>query len=361
MQTDPMAQAKYGDLIQALDRQLSLLGVIDAEISGLPRLVNAAISFNPDLNKWKERFRKNPYAHAARSQRVSQRLQLIDPQLDFILQLGALFDSHQEGSGIPSYVYTDYTYKLAAEKPASGRSPFTPKEVARLIEVERKTFDHAARVFVRSQLVQESIVEDYHISADKVSVVGAGVNFDPLPAIEEKTFSPTLLFIGLDFHRKGGDILLKAFELVRNQAPNAELVIVTRDQIPSEFSLGRVKLVPPTWDRDRLAGLYHAASVFVLPSRLETWGDVLLEAMAFGMPCVGVQQDAMAEIITHGENGVLVPPEDPQALAQALIELLNDPDRLQQMGRNARTVVEQSFTWNRVVAKILGEIFTGSF
>jgi glycosyltransferase involved in cell wall biosynthesis len=358
LQADPMAQAKYGDLVRALDRQLTILGVIDAEISGPARLMNAAVSFRPDRKKWKERFRKNPYAHGVRTQHVKERLSLINPQLDFIFQIGALFDSIADQDSLPTLVYTDYTYHLAAARAGSGRSPFNPKELARLVKLERRTFERAERVFVRSRLVRDSLVDDYHIPTEKVIVVGAGVNFDPLPQIEEKVFSNKLLFIGLDFHRKGGDILLRAFEIVKRQIPDAELLLVTRDEIPAGYSLEGVKLVPPTWERDRLAELYKSASVFVLPSRLETWGDVLLEAMAFGVPCVGVQQDAMSEIITHSENGYLVPPDDPQALAEVLIQLLNDPGQLQQMGGSARNTVERSFTWDIVVDRILGEIFT---
>lgn len=356
LQNDPAARAKYGNLIKSLDRRSTLLGVIDAEVAGLPRLVNAIRSFQPNLRSWKERFRKNPYAHAVRSRAVWQHIGLISRKFDFVLQLGALFESLPSDSPIPTYVYTDYTYLLAGEKPGSGRSPFSPKELAQLADLERNTFLKARKVFVRSQMVRESIVEDYSINPDKVIVVGAGVNYDPLPSIVRKEPGKTLLFVGLDFHRKGGDIVLKAFELVKEQLPDAELLLLTRDRIPRDYSLEGVRLVSPTWDREKLAELYRIADLFVLPSRLETWGDVLLEAMAFGVPCVGVQQDAMAEIITHGKTGCLVPEMHPDALAEVLVELLSNQERIRTMGIQARKSIEQRFTWDLVVDRILSEI-----
>ncbi|RME88071.1 MAG: glycosyltransferase [Anaerolineae bacterium] len=88
----------------------------------------------------------------------------------------------------------------------------------------------------------------------------------------------------------------------------------------------------------------------------ETWGDVLLEAMAFGLPCVGVFGQAMEEIIRHEETGLLVPPEDSDALAKALARLLSQPALRQRMGEAARQRVAREFTWARVVERIAADL-----
>ena len=93
---------------------------------------------------------------------------------------------------------------------------------------------------------------------------------------------PTALFIGQDFHRKGGDLLLSAFAQVRQHVPQARLLCLTKGPIPAELPLDGVEVFEAEWDRDLVKQLYHQADLFVLPSRLETWGDVLLEAMAYG-------------------------------------------------------------------------------
>jgi glycosyltransferase involved in cell wall biosynthesis len=101
-----------------------------------------------------------------------------------------------------------------------------------------------------------------------------------------------------------------------------------------------------------IEALYREADVFVLPSRLETWGDVLLEAMAFGLPCLGVAGEAMDEIIVDGVTGAIVPPNDVEALAEQLTRLLCDRDRARSWGLAGRQRVEAEFTWARVVARL---------
>jgi glycosyltransferase involved in cell wall biosynthesis len=134
---------------------------------------------------------------------------------------------------------------------------------------------------------------------------------------------------------------------------------LTRDPIPSNLPLQGVKLIPPHWNRSSIINLYRQADLFVLPSRLETWGDVLLEAMAFGLPCIGVRDDAMGEIITHQQTGLLVQPGNIDDLTNALFQLLSDPTMRVQYGTAARQRIEETFTWELVaerLTKILNNI-----
>lgn len=89
-----------------------------------------------------------------------------------------------------------------------------------------------------------------------------------------------------------------------------------------------------------------------MPSRLETWGDVLLEAMAYGLPCIGVTGQSMTEIIRDGETGLLVPPEDVAALSESFIKLLKDGELRNRMGQAGRLLVENEFTWDQVVERL---------
>jgi glycosyltransferase involved in cell wall biosynthesis len=227
--------------------------------------------------------------------------------------------------------------------------------------MEQRAYQRAAHICTRSQMVRHSLIEHYGITPQKITVVGGGVNFPFLPEIKprQKETPPTALFVGNDFYRKGGDLLLTAFAQVRQQIPNARLLLLTRDAIPSNLSLEGVELVPSNWNRDYVINLYRQANIFVLPSRLETWGDVLLEAMAFGLPCIGVRDDAMAEIIVHEQTGLLVHPENIDSLADALYRLLSNPTIQSQYGAAARKRIEEAFTWDLVairLVKILREV-----
>jgi glycosyltransferase involved in cell wall biosynthesis len=345
---------KYGLLFEAVARQYKLLGVYDASLHGLARLVNALEAFHPNRQVWRERFRKNVPAFRRRSRQVAARLRALHGQADVVLQVGVLFDARWEAQALPSVIYTDYTAQLSAQALTRQRSPFTLAQRRQWMALERHAYERAAHVCTRGRHVRDSIVEDYRIPLEKVTAIGGGVNFAVLPERPERPphSPPTVLFIGQEFHRKGGDLLLRAFAQARRQVPEARLIVITSDPIPAGLPLDGVEVKPPVWDRTAIASLYRQADLFVLPSRLETWGDVLLEAMAYYLPCVGVRGQAMEEIITDGTTGLLVAPDDVGALAAALGRLLTDATLRQRLGEAGRQKLEAEFTWDHVVERL---------
>jgi alpha-maltose-1-phosphate synthase len=156
--------------------------------------------------------------------------------------------------------------------------------------------------------------------------------------------------VGRDFERKGGDLLVAAFRQVRERIPAAELWLVTAR---SDVAGPGIRWIAPIFDRAAIAALYRSAAVFAMPSRCETWGDVFLEAMAYGLPCVGTAGDAMPEIIQHGETGYLAAAGDVAGLAGALERLLGDPALRRRMGARGRERVAALFTWDHVVRRML--------
>ncbi|GAP14499.1 glycosyltransferase [Longilinea arvoryzae] len=350
---EPFARVKYGCLLESLRRAFPI-EIRDATLRGLPRLFNALQVFSPDRRLWKERFYQNVPAFELRSASVARALRGQAGRVDLIFQIGVLYDASRGNTGIPAVIYTDYTSVLSGRRPELGRSPLTPEERKRWIRLEQAAFQRAAHICTRSEFVRASVIADYGIPPERVTAVGGGVNMTSLPALSSRagTASPTVLFIGKDFYRKGGDILLRAFANVQMQLPGARLVMLTNGPLPAGLDLRGVEVIPPTWDRTFIHSLYQSADCFVLPSRLETWGDVLLEAMAFGLPCIGVSGEGMGEIITDPQNGLLVPPEDATALAGALVRLLSDANLRARMGGAARQRIESQFTWDHVVARI---------
>ncbi len=352
--TDPGTQVKLGFLLKALSRQFHIVQVVDANLSGLPRLLNALRVIHPNRRIWQERFYKNLPAFDARSRKAGRALSMLKGQVDGVLQIGVLFDAQRPPTGLPSVIYTDYTAQLSAARPAAGRSPLPPQQRAAWIARERQAYASAAHVFTRADFVRQSILQDYQIPAEKASVVGGGLNLPELPElpVRDPQRPPVILFIGKEFHRKGGDVLLQAFSQLQSRFPSARLRLLTQKPPQAADTPPQVEWVAPTWDRTAVARLYAEADVFVLPSRLETWGDVLLEAMAYGLPCVGVSGEAMPEMIQDGHTGRIVPPQDAAALALALEELLSSPAQRQSMGLAGRQRVETHFTWDHVVQRM---------
>ncbi len=345
---------KYGYFFAALGQHLPLINVYDASLQGFYRYLNALLTFSPDPKQWRERFYKNVRAFRLRSLQVSRHIARQRGQVDVILQVGVLFNAHQHAWDPPNVIYTDYTAQLAARIPGAGRSPFSPQQRQAWLALERNTFLQASHICTRSEMVRDSIIHDYAIAPETITVVGGGINFAPLPQpVEHRpTETPTALFIGKELYRKGGDLLLEAFAQARQVVPGARLILLTSGPIPAHLPQQGVEIVRPTWDRQVIASLYQKADLFVLPSRLETWGDVLLEAMSFGLPCIGVTGQAMTEIITHGSTGLIVPPKDETPLVEALICLFTNTELRQQWGQRARAQAEAHYKWEDVAARI---------
>jgi glycosyltransferase involved in cell wall biosynthesis len=146
--------------------------------------------------------------------------------------------------------------------------------------------------------------------------------------------------------QKGVDVLLRALPLLQAR-PSVQLVVVGHGpQLPLLRALAEQAAVPVHFLGHRIdAPRWIAASdAMVMPSREEAFGRVTLEVMAAGRPLVASAVGGLPDAVVHGETGLLVPRDDPAALAGALRALVDDACLRQRMGRAARTRYEQGFT-----------------
>jgi glycosyltransferase involved in cell wall biosynthesis len=140
--------------------------------------------------------------------------------------------------------------------------------------------------------------------------------------------------------------------------PAVKLVIVGPGPLRSDFtklavSLGiqsQIELHGPK-DRAEVMALLQGCRVFVLPSRFETFGIVILEAMAFRKPVVATTAGGVPEIIENGKNGILAPPDDPDALADSLIKLLKDEALQLRLGNTGYATAHERFGSQQTAAK----------
>jgi glycosyltransferase involved in cell wall biosynthesis len=149
-------------------------------------------------------------------------------------------------------------------------------------------------------------------------------------------------------------VLLKAWRAVRERVPTARLILAgdgpQRPQLELlAAELGIADAIEFAGLVGDLRALFAAAYGFVLPSRYEGMSNALLEAMAAGMPCIATRVSGSEDIIIENESGLLVPPEDPAALASALVTILTDHQRASSLGREARARVERWFDQRRVL------------
>ena len=276
------------------------------------------------------------------------------------LQVGAQFDIPEVLQGRARCVsYHDGSLAEAIRSPYWA-GELNAREVDRALAYERKVYHGVDRIFTMSEYLRRSFIENFEVPAEKVYNVGGAINLEaiPGPAFGKSYDGSEILFIGVQFERKGGPQLLEAFRAVRSQIPRAILHIVGPRglTIPPgreagvEFH-GYLSKSDPV-DRARLEALFQRCSLFVMPSLYEPFGVAPLEAMAHQIPCVVTGRWALPEIVRPGVTGELVEAGRVDELQSKICTLLSDPDALRRMGEAGRNRVLEAYTWEHVVRRI---------
>lgn len=257
-------------------------------------------------------------------------------------------------------------YALVAEEYRRWRCP-TPPVDRRLVDRQLREYDEAEYVSVPSRFVHQSFV-DRGFAAGRLVLIpyGADCRFFSPGVSPRRPFR--ILTVGLSL-RKGTPYLFEAASLLgldgaRGRGPEMELCLAGA-VAPDLVNVLRTTRVPVRYvgalSQRELAAVYRSASVFVLPSIEEGMALSILEALASGLPVVVTPNTGATDIITHGREGLVVPPQDAAALAQALLELYEDePKRLAMAGAAVRAARE--WTWEAYgdrVARAYAQITAG--
>jgi glycosyltransferase involved in cell wall biosynthesis len=218
-------------------------------------------------------------------------------------------------------------------------------------------------VICPSDYSRDNVSQAYGVPLSKTRALHGGVNSSFLAETPRRGGKAkfTLLFCGrLNGRRpfKTLDILLKAIPDIL-QGHRVQLVIVgTGLRFEEYLVLARTLGIDEDVhflgfvDPSQMPAHYASADLFVLPSRMENFPLVLLEAMASGLPVVATAVGGVPEIVVDGETGLLVPPHQPEAFADAVNALLDDPERMRAMGAKGRERVKEHFTWAKVAERM---------
>ena len=268
--------------------------------------------------------------------------------LDGVVQVGA----HSELLGrLPTVTYEDATVRQTFAMGEPFVTQATPHGLDAWIARQRRAYARAVGCCVGSRWAAGSIVEEYGVPAAKVHVVGFGRNRDPRP-VDRDWRTPRFLFVGADWERKNGRVVVEAFARLRDEVPAATLDVAgghPRLDVPGVTAHGRLSPSDPD-DRARLEALFERATCFVMPSRWEAYGIVHLEAGAAGVPSIGTTVGGAVDAI--GDGGVVVDPGDPGALL-AQMRRLADPAVAAGAGARALARAPET-TWRAVAGRILG-------
>ena len=226
--------------------------------------------------------------------------------------------------GIPNFVYTDSTVLANLY---FKHEDFSSVPSAAWLDCERAIYADAAKVLVMSGHVGRSLTELYGIEPGKVAQVCVGANLQRPPASPQPApaDNKTILFVGVEWERKGGPELVQAFRNLPRRHRDARLLIVgvaPPVEVPQCDIIGRVPAA-------RISEYYAKAAIFCMPTRIEPFGIAFIEAMMHSVAVAAPRQGAMLDYIREKDTGVLYNPGDWRDTARALTWLLDNPEERQ--------------------------------
>ncbi len=274
--------------------------------------------------------------------------QLAADKYAFSFQTQSLFDASIPG--VPHFVYTDHTHLANLSYQHFDESMLYSNA---WIDLEREIYQRARIVFTTSNFVTNSLVEDYSCAPEKAICVYSGINVEPQIDISRRSYRDKhILFVGINWKRKAGPLLIEAFKRVLHAHPDAKLTILG---CQPKIDVARVSVIGRV-PSSAVSQYFMDASVFCLPSYLEPSAAALAEAAAHGLPVVSTDIGGTPDRVIHGETGYLVEPGNIESLARYLIDLLDDQEKRAQFGQRGYELAFERFRWievgNRIEANI---------
>ena len=218
----------------------------------------------------------------------------------------------------------------------------------------------ADAVIAVSQAVRTKFAAQAHLPSSRITVIHNGLELAPFEELRDRSTARdhlawnesqlTVSIIGVMRQCKGHDTLLAAVPAIRDAFPDVAVKIIGGGEVPSELRAqvdalaGTVEFVG---ERSDIPEVLTATDIVVQASRSEGLPTVMMEAGAAGIPVVATDVGGTRDVVEDGATGLLVPPEDPQALAAAVVQLLGSPERRRAMGLNARASILRRFSLDR--------------
>lgn len=264
----------------------------------------------------------------------------------------------QNQEGVRTYIFQDCSVNsvlyFAKHKSDSFRnsnfSHCKMKWIEKRAMEEMAYYRTCSGIFTLCHWLVDDLVNRLGLPAEKVHYAGCGINVDYDKIDDGKRVGNKILFVGIDFKRKGGFLVVDAFKKLKERIPNVELYIAgprinpIREKIAGYHFMGRC-------DRNQLNDLYNKCDVFAMPSYFEAFGIVFAEALCFGLPCLGRKCFDMPIIIDEGKTGELIENDNVEIAAQKLYDLLVQNHYKQKVKEN-RNYYLKEYSWDKVAERI---------
>lgn len=256
---------------------------------------------------------------------------------------------------VPIIYISDTTLKLSVNyhKALSHLSSSSLKES---LDTEKRALEKSKYIIVSSEWAADSVLKDFSIPREKVSVWPLGANFTEVPDSEfvfknrKKNIDCNLVFIGVNWESKGGPIACNVLSELNKRHINATLTVVGCN-VPDEFKKENITNIPFIYKdteegKKQFISLLLNSDFLIFPTRYEAFGIVCCEASAFGVISVASNTGGVGGAVKEGVNGFLVDSADGgKGYADKIIELLNNPAYCDEVRRSARKLYEGKLNW----------------
>jgi len=251
--------------------------------------------------------------------------------------------------------------RIARDNVKSKSQRFGLERWYSFLEPQLKVSRRLDRILTVSEASRQDLEREYGVTASRMRVVGNGINLDvfqPQRDVERKS-SELITTLSSDSPLKGFRFLLEAVARLRSKRPDLRLKVIgqpghetgTAERV-RDLGLGSVVHFTGRVPTESIASAYAEATLAVVPSVYEGFGFPAGEAMACEVPVVSSRGGALPEVVGEdGRCGMLVPPKNSEALASAIDQLLDQPERRVEMGRAGRARVLEHFTWRRAAER----------
>lgn len=255
----------------------------------------------------------------------------------------------------------DYTIKLLQSQISNYTILHRFKNLIDLYSLKRKHkeaarfYQNCAGIFTMSNWLKNYMIQNMGICENKVHHVGGGCSVDVSLIDTSHKTGNKFIFVGKDWPRKNGDLVVQAFEKLMQMHPELqpELYIAGPSSPPqSVIDKKGIHFLGCLSYKD-LAQYYNLCDYFVMPSNVEAYGLVFVEALIFGLPCIGKNCYAMPEFISDGENGYLIQDNDVDQLVEAMQKLLLNGETMKAYVKKQHNFYVNEYSWDSVTDRIL--------
>lgn len=330
-------------------------------IAGLEEQLNlwTRIKFQSNLRIGKRyHLNRSPYVVKQYAEQVAARL--VNADSDIIFSPGTMPIAYLK-SKQPKVFYTDATF-AAMINYYDWYKNLSKQTIKEGIKLDQQAIDSCALAIFSSEWAAQSAIKDYGASPDKVKVVPLGANITVDPSLDEiKKDIETkaqddvckILFIGVDWERKGGDTVLKTVELLNNNGIKTELHIIGLNDLAP-----KIEAMPYVYnhgffdksnkiDFSKFEQIIKKSHFLLLPSQAEAYGLVFCEAAAYGVPSIATKTGGITTIIRDNVNGRTFDLNSPtEKYAEYIANIFSNKDEYKKLALSSYQEYKNRLNWN---------------